>query len=304
MNINYEYYRIFYYAAKFKNLTQAAKAADSNQPNISRIIKLLEHELGCSLMIRSSRGITLTPEGERLYAHVRIAVEQLKLAEEELQMNAELKEGFITIGVTETALRLLLLPVLNQFKKQYPRIHIRILHHLTNQAVDSVKNKLVDFAVIATPPFVDKSLNPYPLMEFSDILIGGSSYACHAETPVSLKELAGYPLVCLNEGTMTYRFYEDFFHQNHLIFEPELEVAATDQILPVIKNDLGVGFIPEIFVRDALVKKEVFKLSLVEEIPPRQICLIENKNHPLSIAAKELKTMLRNTGLVYYTEKE
>lgn len=292
MNINYEYYRIFYYAAKFKNLTQAAKAANSNQPNISRIIKLLEHELGCSLMIRSNRGITLTPEGERLYSHVQIAFEQLKLAEEELLMTAELKEGFITLGATETALHLLLLPVLNQFKKQYPKIHIRILNHLTNQAVDSVKNRLVDFAVIATPPYIDKSLNPYPIVEFRDILIGGPSYAHHENTPVTLKELTAYPLVCLNENTMTYQFYEDFYRRNHLIFKPELEVAATDQILPIIKSDLGVGFIPEIFVKDALLKGEVHKLLLAEEIPPRQICLIENKNHPLSIAAKELKKML------------
>lgn len=292
MNINYEYYRIFYYTAKFKNLTQAAKAAGSNQPNISRIIKLLEHELGCNLMIRSNRGITLTPEGERLYSHVKIAIEQLKLAEEELQMTADLKEGFITIGATETALHLLLLPVLNRFKKQYPKIHIRILNHLTNQAIDSVKSRLVDFAVIATPPSVDKSLNPYPIMEFRDILIGGPSYAHHENIPVTLKELTAYPLVCLNENTMTYQFYEDFYRRNHLIFKPELEVAATDQILPIIKNDLGVGFIPEIFVKDALVKGEVHQLLLAEEIPPRQICLIENKSHPLSIAARELKRML------------
>lgn len=296
MNINYEYYRIFYYAAKFKNLTQAAQAANSNQPNISRIIKLIEHELGCNLMIRSNRGITLTPEGERLYSHVKIAVEQLKLAEEELQMTTDLKEGFITIGVTETALHLLLLPVLNQFKKQYPKIHIRILNHLTNQAIDSVKTKLVDFAVIATPPYIDKSLNPYPLMKFRDILIGGPSYAHHENIPVSLKELSHYPLVCLNENTMTYQFYEDFYRRNHLIFKPELEVAATDQILPIIKNDLGVGFIPEIFVKDALSKGDVHQLLLTEEIPSRQICLIENKNHPLSIAARELKKMLMQYG--------
>lgn len=292
MNINYEYYRIFYYAAKYKNFTQAAEAANSNQPNISRIIRLLEHELGCALMVRSNRGITLTPEGERLYSHVKVAVEQLMLAEEELQMTTDLRKGFITIGATETALHLLLLPVLNQFKKQYPEIHIRILNHLTNQAVDSVKNKLVDFAVIAAPPLVDKSLNPYPIMEFKDILIGGPSYARHENIPVSLKELSDYPLVCLNENTMTYQFYEDFYRRNHLIFKPELEVAVTDQLLPIIKNDLGVGFLPEIFVRDALAKGEVHQLLLTEEIPPRQICLIESQNQPLSLAAKELKKML------------
>ena len=117
MNINYEYYRIFYYVAKYKNLTLAAEAMHNNQPNISRTIKLLEHELGCSLLIRSNRGISLTPEGESLYNHVKIAVEQLQSAEEEITKAINMENGIITISVSETALRMVLLPALNQFKK-------------------------------------------------------------------------------------------------------------------------------------------------------------------------------------------
>lgn len=57
MNINYEYYKIFYYVAKYKNMTKAAIILNNNQPNISRTIKLLENELGCQLLIRSNREI-------------------------------------------------------------------------------------------------------------------------------------------------------------------------------------------------------------------------------------------------------
>ena len=74
MNTNYEYYRIFYYVAKYQNITQAAEMLHSNQPNVSRVIKLLEYELGCPLLIRSRRGVTLTPEGQRLYAQDRKSV--------------------------------------------------------------------------------------------------------------------------------------------------------------------------------------------------------------------------------------
>jgi len=92
MNISYEYYRIFYYVAKYKNLTTAAESLHSNQPNISRTIKLLEHELGCQLLIRSNRGISLTPEGEQLFSHVKIAVEQLQTAEEKIKMLTGLRQ--------------------------------------------------------------------------------------------------------------------------------------------------------------------------------------------------------------------
>ena len=63
MNISYDYYRIFYYVAKCGSFTGAANALLNNQPNITRAIKTLEYELGCTLFIRSNKGVTLTPEG-------------------------------------------------------------------------------------------------------------------------------------------------------------------------------------------------------------------------------------------------
>ena len=119
MNISYEYYRVFYYVAKYRNLTRAADALLNNQPNVTRTVKKLEEALGCTLLIRSNRGISLTPEGERLYSHVRIAVEQLQAGEEALSQRLSVQHGAVTVGVTEVALRCMLLPVLNAFHRQF-----------------------------------------------------------------------------------------------------------------------------------------------------------------------------------------
>lgn len=292
MNISYEYYHIFYYVAKYQSLTQAAEVMHNNQPNISRTMKLLEHEMGCRLMIRSNRGISLTPEGERLYSHIKIAVEQIQSAEEYLMKSTGLQQGAVTIGASETALHLLLLPVLKQYKKSYPDIHIRILNHLTAQAIESVRNKLVDFAVIVTPAVIEKPLLSMPVMEYQDILIGGPSYFFPPNETISLAQLEQYPLVCLGEHTMTYQFYKEFYRSHRLLLKPELEAATTDQLLPMIKNDLGIGYIPAVLAEEALSKKEVFRIPLSEEIPGRRICFVENENNPLSIAATELKRML------------
>ena len=83
-NINYDYYRIFYYVAKYGNISQAAKMLMNNQPNLTRSIKNLEGELGCTLFVRSNRGMKLTPEGEKLYSHIRIALEHTEAGEEEI----------------------------------------------------------------------------------------------------------------------------------------------------------------------------------------------------------------------------
>ena len=73
MYANYDYYRIFYYVARYGGVSQAAKVLSADQPNLTRAVKNLESALGCPLFARSRRGMTLTPEGEKLYAHVRIA---------------------------------------------------------------------------------------------------------------------------------------------------------------------------------------------------------------------------------------
>ena len=84
MNISYEAYRVFYYTAKARSFTQAANALGNSQPNITRIIKNLERELGCTLFLRNNRHVELTAEGETLYRHVSAAFEQLQAGEEAL----------------------------------------------------------------------------------------------------------------------------------------------------------------------------------------------------------------------------
>ena len=112
MNITYDYYRIFYFVAKYQSFTKAASILLSNEPNISRSIRNLEHEFGVSLFIRSNRGVTLTPEGQKLYTRVAAAHHQLSSAEAELADAKSLTSGTITLGVSEAALQILLLPKL------------------------------------------------------------------------------------------------------------------------------------------------------------------------------------------------
>ena len=73
MYVDWDYYKIFYYVAKYQNFTKAARVLGSNQPNITHTMNKLEDQLHCVLFIRSNRGVTLTPEGENLYARISSA---------------------------------------------------------------------------------------------------------------------------------------------------------------------------------------------------------------------------------------
>ena len=126
MNISYDYYRTFYFVAKHKSFTAAAEELFAGQPNVTRTVRILEEQLGCALFVRTKRKVELTPEGEKLFQHVRIAIEHLIRGEEELMREKNLQRGAVTVGASETALYGLLLPVLKNFRARFPEIQLRI----------------------------------------------------------------------------------------------------------------------------------------------------------------------------------
>ena len=64
--------------ARLGSFSRAAEALYTTQPNVSKVIRTLEQELGFSLFIRQSRGIVLTSRGRRVYEYASKAVEQVE----------------------------------------------------------------------------------------------------------------------------------------------------------------------------------------------------------------------------------
>ncbi|MEE0800777.1 MAG: LysR family transcriptional regulator [Gemmiger sp.] len=292
MNVNYEYYRIFYYVCKYHSFTKAANVLCSNQPNITRAMNRLEEQLGCKLLVRSNQGITLTPEGKTLYFHVEIAQNQLQAAEDELAGNAGLQNGTITVGASETALNVFLLDKLQMFRQRYPDIRMRIVSHSTPQAIAALSRGLVDLIVISTPSKIEKAMRETMLASFQEVLIAGPNLRDLADKPHHLAELQQYPLICLGPDTMTYAFYNQLYLKHGLVLQPDTEPASADQILPLVKSGLGLGFVPLDFVRDALSRQEVFEVPLYETISLRQISLVRDKRRAPSVAAHAFEQML------------
>lgn len=292
MNISYEYYRIFYYVAKCGSITQAAKTLMSNQPNVTRVIKSLEENLGCALFVRFHNGVVLTPEGEKLYAHVKIAVENILAGEEEVAHSKELQKGIVFIAASEVALRCLLLPILNRYRRMYPGVQLKISNHSTPQAISALANGLADIAVVTTPLDKSDQIHTVKIREFQECAVCGDAYTDLLAAPVSFSDMADIPLICLSTGTKTYTFYAELFAQYGLTLHPDIEAATADQILPMVRNNLGIGFVPKDFLSDTEENTGIHELTLMQEIPPRSICLVKNKELPLSVAAMELEKMI------------
>ncbi len=289
MYINYDYYRVFYYVAKYRNVSQAAKLLLNNQPNLTRTIKKLESELGCPLFLRSRKGMKLTPEGERLYEHIRIAIEHIDAGESEITESRNLQNGTVYIAASEVALRCLLLPVLKKYRLFYPGIHVRISNHSTPQAIEALRNGTADIAVVTTPTVHTASLIETPVKPIKEVAVCSSYFSQLFGKRISLSNLTDFPLISLGKDTKSFEFYSAFFTTHGVTYKPDIEAFTADQILPMVEADLGIGFVPEEFLRG---ENGVFKIDLTETIPERNIVLIKRKEQPLSMAAKELERMI------------
>lgn len=242
MYVDWEYYKIFYFVAKYRNFTKAARVLGSNQPNITHTMNKLEDQLHCVLFIRSNRGVTLTPEGEMLYTRISSAAVQIQDAEEELSASATFEHGAISISATETALNIYLSERLRDFHAQYPGIRLRISNHSTPQELDA------------------------------------------------------YPLIMLGNESMSRLFYRQFFLEHSADLKPDIEAATTDQMMTLVKSELGLAFVPEPMARSSLQRRSIVQLTLREAIPQRSVSLVYDRHRPLNTAAREFQKQLLNAA--------
>ena len=101
-------------------------------------------------------------------------------------------------------------------------------------------------------------------------------YANLSENILDINDLSSYPYISLNEASGSYSLYSEYFYNNHLQFEPEMLVYSTDQIIPLIRANLGLAFYPKELAADELNKGNIYNIKLNEPVPQRQVCLIQN----------------------------
>ena len=290
--ISYDYYRVFYYVAKYGSLSRAAEILHGSQPNITKFMNNLESQLGCRLLLRSNKGVALTPEGAKLYEHVQIAYAQLREAENELTGFGHLSTGTIRIGTTETAMYGVLLNVLAKFRKAYPGIRLYITNDSTAGTSASLQKGMLDLAVVTSPTDSPPKVKDTPLLPFEEILVAAAGSALSEKKSMTPAEVAACPIVGLGHHTKTYAFYTRLFLPFGVEWQPDIDLATSDQILPMVKAGLGIGFVPEFMARKDLAEGTVAPIEVVGLKPKRQIVLLEDPSKSLSAAAAKLKEMM------------
>ena len=177
ININLDYYRVFYYVVKTGSFSQAAQELCISQPAVSQTIKQLEGQLGGSLFLRLPRGIQLTREGEVLYSYVSRGYEYLMLAEKKVREMKSLETGEVRIGASDMTMDFYLLPYLERFHKRYPQIRIQVSNAPTPVTLQTLNAGKIDFGVVSEPIEPNENLRTIPVgIPLQDIFVASRDF--------------------------------------------------------------------------------------------------------------------------------
>lgn len=294
--MNYEYYRIFYFVGKHKNITKAAAELYSSQPAVTRAIQNLENELNCRLFIRNKTGVEFTHEGQTLFDYVNIAHSQLMKGEDEVSRSISVEGGTIYIATTVTALHCFLFDFLDDFHlNKFPAVKFKISTGSTNGCIELLRKGIVDLAFVSTPCNTTREMKLVKIKEFNDILVAGNHFEYLKNKSLKFEDLKNYPLVSLRRGMQLRQFIDEFMADINLTLIPDVEVDSANLIVPMISHNYGLGFAPCEMAQSAIDSGNAFKVNLEQELPHRDICMISDPNHPQTSASRELYRMIMQT---------
>src|SRR5690606_13637554 len=118
--------RLFLHIDETRNLTKAAERAFLSAPAASMRIKQLEEDFHTPLLLRQTKGVELTPAGERMVKHIRLVFNQLECMHSELQPFVSGVKARVRLLANSTAANTFLPGVLSAFLAEQPDIDIAL----------------------------------------------------------------------------------------------------------------------------------------------------------------------------------
>lgn len=288
MDINLELYKVFYYVATTLSFSEASRQLFISQSAVSQSIKTLEKKLGHTLFIRSTKKVLLTPEGELLLEHVKPALLMLDEGEALLSGSNMLK-GQLRIGASDTICRYFLIEYFRRFHQSYPDVRIKVTNSTSIGCVELLEKGQVNLIVCNSPNSrLGNHMKVKVLKDFHDVFVGDPDCFAFKHLPCSLKELLEYPILMLSSKSTTSEYLYHTFAVHDLKLLPEVELNSNDLLMDLARIGLGIACVPD-YMLDP--EDSLKPIPLTEQLPSRQLILVQHDNLPVSQAAERFLEM-------------
>ena len=292
MKTNLDLYKVFYYVAKNKSITQAANELMVSQPAVSKSIKTLERDLDTILFHRNNDGVVLNHAGDVLYRKIKQAMELIISAEQDLEGLNNMESGTINIGAGNTIMQRFLMPYIQEFHEKYPNINVIVHTVVTDELIKMAQLGLVDIVFTHLPNQIPEQFHVIKIKKLHDIFVV-SPDSPYRNQIIRKNHLSNLPLVLLPFDASNRKNFNQFCNKNNIVVHPLMEIGNDLIIEDCAKSGLGIGLVVREYVEKQLKTGELIELNTAFKISEKDlICAVES-THTNNIMVKRFIELLK-----------
>ena len=233
----------FLEVAKQGSFRAAADNLATSQSAVSARIKKLEDYLGVKLLDRSTRSVSLTAQGLRLYASAQSAYLELSDIESVLLQEASLSRGEVSLAVVPSVAQAEIPELLAQFRQQHPGIVLRLVDVDSQRGLAMLANGDADLAIVSASA-QDKHLTFEPMFWDECLVLLPRQHPLGTRKKIALRDLQKFPLMVTPSGTTLRMMLEEEFSQRDLRLAPSQQISYIPTLIKMVATGFGLGIAP------------------------------------------------------------
>ena len=226
------------------NLTEASAALYTSQSGVSKHIKDLEDELGVQLFVRKGKRLLgLTEPGQALLS----IVERMLVDADNIKRLADdfnkVDEGTLTIATTHTQARYVLPPIVNLFKKEFPKVHLILQQASPVEIAEMLLQGEADIGIATESLTTEENLASVPYYDWRHSIITPQDHPLASKTEISLTDLAEYPIITYHGGFTGRSKIDKAFTDAGIDVNIVMSALDADVIKTYVELGMGVGVV-------------------------------------------------------------
>lgn len=284
--------KIFSAVAEFGSFSRAAVALSIAQPSLSRQVKSLETELGVRLLYRNGRGIILTEAGKMLDQYAKGILESASRAVTEIAALQSNPRGSVAIGMPPSVGSVLTVPLVQQFRRQYPLISMRVVEGFSGHVLEWLVTGKIDVAVLYNAPRMSNILSD-PLLKDELFLLGAvDDPSALPPGPVPAKRLTEIPMILPSRPHGLRLLLDHVLGEAGISPNIELEVEAMPSTLNLVETGTGYTILSYSTVHHLVKAGRIKCWPIVKPQLTRQLILATSSHRPTTMATRALTKMV------------
>jgi DNA-binding transcriptional LysR family regulator len=272
----------FLAVAEERSFSRAAARLHRTQPAVSQVIAKLEAELGETLVERTAG--SLTDAGAVLREYAQKLLNLRRDAESALVDLRSLHMGRLNIAANEYTC-LYLLPVLDAFRRQHPRIKVAVQRALASRISDEVLSHSVELGVVSFRP-EDAQVRSTVVYRDELVCIVAPSHPLAKAGKATIARLGRELFVAHNVPSPLRQKVISTFKRHKTPLQMEVELPSLDAIKRFVQLGNGVALVPKLTVESELELGALVAVSVPELMVERKLRLVYRRQAALSHAAR------------------